>query len=87
MVEGVQAVVAGGWMFLCVGAGAQVVPGLQCAGATAVSIHGRTQQQRYTKAADWDCISSIASAHKVPIIGNGVPFLLGFPLNVIADHI
>jgi len=49
----------------------KVVPGLQCAGATAVSIHGRTQQQRYTKAADWDCISSIASAHKVPIIGNG----------------
>lgn len=50
---------------------AQVVTALQAAGASAVSIHGRTQQQRYSRPADWDLISSVAAARDVPVIGNG----------------
>jgi tRNA-dihydrouridine synthase 3 len=49
----------------------QVVAALQAAGASAVLIHGRTQEQRYNKAANWDLISQVASAASIPIIGNG----------------
>jgi tRNA-dihydrouridine synthase 3 len=48
-----------------------VVAALQAAGAAAVLIHGRTQEQRYNKAANWDLISRVAGAASVPIIGNG----------------
>eukprot|EP00877_Chromochloris_zofingiensis_P007906 jgi/Chrzof1/3369/Cz12g22180.t1 len=48
-----------------------VVSLLQAAGAAAVSIHGRTMEQRYKKAADWHVISQVASSHTVPVIGNG----------------
>ena len=53
------------------GHAAQVVAALQAAGAAAVLIHGRTQEQRYNKAANWDVISRVAGAASVPIIGNG----------------
>lgn len=49
----------------------QTVAALQAAGASAVLIHGRTQEQRYNKAADWDLISRVAGAAAIPIIGNG----------------
>lgn len=58
----------------------QVVSALQAAGASAVSIHGRTQQQRYSKAADWDCISGVAAAAKIPVIGNGEGCMCSFPV-------
>ena len=41
------------------------------AGAKAVFIHGRTKDQRYTRAADWDAIKQIASERSIPVIGNG----------------
>ncbi len=44
---------------------------LQAAGAAAVLIHGRTQEQRYSRAADWALISEVAAGADVPIIGNG----------------
>lgn len=40
-------------------------------GAKAVFIHGRTKDQRYSRAADWDAIASIAAERTVPVIGNG----------------
>ena len=49
----------------------QVVELLQDCGAAAISIHGRTMEQRYKRAADWDLISSAARASTTPIIGNG----------------
>lgn len=49
----------------------QVVAAIQNAGASAVLIHGRTQEQRYNKAADWPLISRVATASDIPIIGNG----------------
>lgn len=49
----------------------KVVAAIQNAGASAVLIHGRTQEQRYNKAADWPLISRVATASDIPIIGNG----------------
>ncbi|MCB0344272.1 MAG: tRNA-dihydrouridine synthase family protein [Bdellovibrionales bacterium] len=40
-------------------------------GAAALTVHGRSKQQRYTKAADWNLIKEIAEARKIPVIGNG----------------
>ena len=49
----------------------QVVEGLVNAGVAAVTVHGRTMEQRYTRPADWKIISDIAKTAGVPIIGNG----------------
>ena len=39
---------------------------------SAATIHGRSRQQRYTKAADWSYIENCAkSLNKLPVIGNG----------------
>jgi tRNA-dihydrouridine synthase 3 len=40
-------------------------------GAAAIAVHGRTREQRYSKAADWDLIGRIAAERGVPVIGNG----------------
>ncbi|GIL91348.1 hypothetical protein Vretifemale_18979 [Volvox reticuliferus] len=48
-----------------------VVEFLERAGAAAVTVHGRTAEQRYKKAADWDRVGDVARSHSVPIIGNG----------------
>ncbi|KAL4424986.1 hypothetical protein ABPG77_002871 [Micractinium sp. CCAP 211/92] len=44
---------------------------LEQAGAAAVTIHGRTMEQRYKKPADWGLIERVAAARAVPVIGNG----------------
>jgi tRNA-dihydrouridine synthase 3 len=41
------------------------------AGASAIFVHGRTRQARYTHAADWDAIGEVAAAVSVPVVGNG----------------
>ncbi len=41
------------------------------AGAAALSVHGRTREQRYSRAADWDAIARIAAERSIPVIGNG----------------
>lgn len=40
-------------------------------GADAISMHGRTRDQRYSKAADWDAIRTLRERLDVPVIGNG----------------
>jgi len=48
------------------------VAALADAGAAAVTVHGRTQEQRYKRAADWGAISRVAAAHPaLALIGNG----------------
>ena len=44
---------------------------LEQAGAAAVTLHPRTREQRYTKAADWQLVSQLASERSIPVIGNG----------------
>jgi tRNA-dihydrouridine synthase 3 len=41
------------------------------AGAAAIAIHGRTREQRYSRAADWDLIGRVAAERGVPVVGNG----------------
>src|ERR671910_1886699 len=42
---------------------------VQDAGAAAVTIHGRTAEQSYSGAADWDLVSTIASQLSIPVLG------------------
>jgi len=41
------------------------------AGADALVVHGRTREQRYRRAADWELIARVADSVAVPVIGNG----------------
>lgn len=40
-------------------------------GASLIAVHGRTRQQKYDFAADWDAIAELKQAVRVPVIGNG----------------
>ena len=41
------------------------------AGASAITVHGRTREARYRHAADWEAIAEVAASVPVPVIGNG----------------
>ena len=40
-------------------------------GVKAVTVHGRTRQQFYTGAADWDAVGAVKAAVAIPVIVNG----------------
>jgi nifR3 family TIM-barrel protein len=40
-------------------------------GIAAITVHGRTREQGYSGAADWNVIAEVAAAVPVPVIGNG----------------
>ena len=40
-------------------------------GASLVAVHGRTKEQSYSGAANWDAIADLVEVAKVPVIGNG----------------
>jgi tRNA-dihydrouridine synthase B len=44
---------------------------LEDAGVQAIAVHGRTKEQGYSGAADWDVIAAVAASVRVPVIGNG----------------
>jgi tRNA-dihydrouridine synthase 3 len=44
---------------------------VESAGAAAVTLHARTREQRYTKAADWNLIGELAASLSIPVLGNG----------------
>jgi len=45
--------------------------GLQAAGASRLTVHGRTAKQAYTGVADWEPIYELKRELKIPVIGNG----------------
>lgn len=44
---------------------------VQDAGASAVTVHGRTAAQAYTGVSDWELIASVAAALEIPVFGSG----------------
>lgn len=66
-----------------------LIPLFQKWGVSAVTLHGRSKQQRYTKLADWDYISqcaSLADHSKMQFIGNGDIFNPEDYNNRLKDH-
>lgn len=50
----------------------ELLPRLEEWGASAVTLHGRSREQRYTKSADWKYIEQCAAnVKRIPVIGNG----------------
>jgi len=40
-------------------------------GASLIAVHGRTKEQAYKGAADWDAIAEVKQTVKIPVLGNG----------------
>lgn len=49
----------------------EVAQGLEAAGASLITVHGRTSRQRYAGEADWDAIARVAESVGVPVVGSG----------------
>lgn len=49
----------------------ELAKAVENAGASAVTVHGRTREQFYSGKADWDIIAQVKKAVKIPVIGNG----------------
>ncbi|MBS3146686.1 tRNA dihydrouridine synthase DusB [Candidatus Woesearchaeota archaeon] len=47
---------------------------VEAAGASAITIHGRTQDQGYSGKADWSIIKAVKEQVEIPVIGNGDVF-------------
>ena len=44
---------------------------LQCAGCSALTVHGRSREQKSSSSADWGAIAAVKAALRIPVIANG----------------
>ena len=49
----------------------EVAHAISAAGASAISVHGRTREQFYSGKADWSKIAAVKRAVDIPVAGNG----------------
>jgi tRNA-dihydrouridine synthase 3 len=57
----------------------------ESAGADAVTVHGRTREQRYRRPADWDVVARVAASVGIPVVGNGDVLLASDALARLRD--
>lgn len=66
----VTAKIRSGWDNTCINA-IEVAGIIEDAGASAITVHPRTREQRYGENADWTIIKEVKDSLKIPVIGNG----------------
>ncbi|MBQ2666267.1 tRNA dihydrouridine synthase DusB [Methanobrevibacter sp.] len=66
----VTAKIRSGWDSTCINA-LEVSAIIEDAGASAITVHPRTREQRYGEKADWSIIKEVKDSLSIPVIGNG----------------
>ncbi len=66
----VTAKIRSGWDNSCINA-LEVSRIIEDAGASAITVHPRTREQRYGEKADWSIINDVKDTLSIPVIGNG----------------